>query len=892
LPYLPNYLALINVFMNRINMKSCFVIAAILFSSNVIAQTPVVSISGTACVGSTLSGHSSIQPYSIIWQLNGFSMDSAFNSWNISANTVAGKAGGQAGAGTDSLRGAAGIYVYANGNIYVADDQNFRIQKWTIGFNSGSTVAGGVNQGSGLGQLSNAQNIVLNGGYLYVSDKNNNRILRFSAPFAQGNNGVIVAGGLGAGTQHNHLNRPAGISFDASGNLYVCDQGNNRVLKFTPPFASGNNGTIVAGGNGVGNSPKQFYAPYGIYLDASSNLYVSDSGNHRVLKFISGSDSTTNGTLVAGGNGAGSNANQLASPMGIWVDGNKTVYIADMQNNRIQQWLYGAASGITIAGGNGIGAANNQLVNPINIFMDGFNNLFVGDYSNNRVQMITPSITYNHSALSAGLYTIKVTTFAGASNTSAIYSVSDTLRTSASIHNVPAAAICSGDTLHLSINALNAGATPSYQWYKNGNVIVGATQDSLKAYNLNNGDWFNCSVQSSYVCPVLPTYITAADTITVNPLVYPQINVMPNTASDSICAGTQVVFTASYQNQGSHPTFLWKLNGQSAQVPPAFTSYTTDTLRSGDMVTCQLISNAQCLLSNTVFSLPVVMHVDSFVTPAIVTTLLPGDTVCSGDSLFFSEHAINVGTNPMYQWYDNGNLINGISGPSFATLAAPYIGHNIICYVTSSLPCVTSNIVQSDSVHIYGTNYTIFNAIANASKTNLSYAHEPVKFTATTNVNSALVSYQWRKNSVNIAGATADTLVDNTLVDNDAVDYIATTTFSCINVQSIVSNLVLIHAPLQLGNLNNDADGLNVFPNPIKSNFVISGHMNAKDGINNLQINILNAQGLLIENRLCPIKNNTYTENFVIPENLSSGVYFVELKYDNFQQVKRVLVIK
>lgn len=198
--------------------------------------------------------------------------------------------------------------------------------------------------------------------------------------------------------------------------------------------------------------------------------------------------------------------------------------------------------------------------------------------------------------------------------------------------------------------------------------------------------------------------------------------------------------------------------------------------------------------------------------------------------------------------------------------------------------------MQSDSVHIYGTNYTIFNAIASASKTNLSYAHEPVKFTATTNVNNALVSYQWRKNSVNIAGATADTLIDNTLVDNDAVDYIATTTFSCINVQSIVSNLVTIHAPLQLSNLGNSNINFNVYPNPVKTNFVISGQLNIQGPNNNLQIDILNAQGVLIESRIGQIKNYSFSENFTLPENLSSGVYFVELKHDNFRQVKRIVV--
>ncbi|CAF4267236.1 unnamed protein product, partial [Adineta steineri] len=107
-------------------------------------------------------------------------------------------------------------------------------------------------------------------------------------------------------------------------------------------------------------------------------LYVTDTGNHRIMKFPSGSTSATYGTVVAGGNGAGSGANQLNNPRSILVDSQGTLYISDGDNNRVQRWLQNAKSGTTIVGGTK-GTASNQLRWPEQILFDKYNNLLVSD---------------------------------------------------------------------------------------------------------------------------------------------------------------------------------------------------------------------------------------------------------------------------------------------------------------------------------------------------------------------------------------------------------------------------------------------------------------------------------------------------------------------------------
>lgn len=123
---------------------------------------------------------------------------------------------------------------------------------------------------------------------------------------------------------------------------------------------------MVAGFGGAGNALDQlkFQGQPGIYVDQNETLYISDVGNHRVVKYYSNS---TSGIIVAGGHGQGSNLNQLNAPAGIYLDEIHeigAIYICDEQNHRIQKWLYGSTEGITVA------QDNEQLYAPMSILLE------------------------------------------------------------------------------------------------------------------------------------------------------------------------------------------------------------------------------------------------------------------------------------------------------------------------------------------------------------------------------------------------------------------------------------------------------------------------------------------------------------------------------------------
>ncbi|CAF3801481.1 unnamed protein product [Rotaria sp. Silwood1] len=182
---------------------------------------------------------------------------------------------------------------------------------------------------------------------LYINDYNNNRIIKYTRGSSVG---VPLTNGNGSGL--SQVSAPFGSVIDIYGNLYVSDAGNSRIMKYSnisltsasPPIT----GQVVAGGS-LGSNYSQLYAPWGLAVDASGNVYISDHRNSRVMKWTPGS---TTGTLVAGiGNGTvGNGSRELSGPMGIFLDQNLTLYIADFYNDRIQKWPLGSTTGTTVAG--------------------------------------------------------------------------------------------------------------------------------------------------------------------------------------------------------------------------------------------------------------------------------------------------------------------------------------------------------------------------------------------------------------------------------------------------------------------------------------------------------------------------------------------------------------
>ncbi len=203
--------------------------------------------------------------------------------------------------------------------------------------------------------------------------------------------GVTVAGNLTSGFSASELNSPSDVFIDNNNNIYVCDIYNNRIQKFPTGSVGGTSATTVAGGNGNGYASNQLQNAYGFTLDATNNIYITNSFAHRIDKWLAGA---TSGTTIAGVSASyGNAANQFQLPKRMVLDKCGNMYIADSYNHRVQKFAIGSTVGVTVAGGNGNGNAANQLSYPTDVALDDAGNLYICDNENHRIQRFSPNST-------------------------------------------------------------------------------------------------------------------------------------------------------------------------------------------------------------------------------------------------------------------------------------------------------------------------------------------------------------------------------------------------------------------------------------------------------------------------------------------------------------------
>ena len=369
--------------------KALAIVPTVTLSSNV----TTIAEDGTAVITATLDYASTIETVVSFAATGSAVLDGDYSVDYTGKGTVVTVAGGNGeGSGTNQLANPYGIALDQNGNIYVGDASNYRVQKWVPGSAEGTTVAGGNGSGSAANQLSDFKGIAVDGsGNIFIAGSNNDRIQKW-VPGAT--TGITVAGGNGEGSAANQLNHPTGLALDIDGNIYVADGGNYRVQKFPSNSTSSTNGITVAGGDvGIWNVPNpDQIRPFNVGVDKTGNIYVADVLNHRIQKFPSNSTSSTDGITVAGGNGSGSGTNRLANPYDIALDQNGNIYVSDATNRRVQKFPSNSTvstDGITVAGGNGPGSNSNQFYDLREIDLDAAGNLYAVDrIQNHRVQKI------------------------------------------------------------------------------------------------------------------------------------------------------------------------------------------------------------------------------------------------------------------------------------------------------------------------------------------------------------------------------------------------------------------------------------------------------------------------------------------------------------------------
>ncbi|CAF4076790.1 unnamed protein product [Rotaria sordida] len=180
--------------------------------------------------------------------------------------------------------------------------------------------------------------------------------------------GTTVAGDANgaAGVTQNRLRLPNDVSLDSSNTLYIADSGNNRIQKW---LAGANIGATVAGqANGTeGTAANQLNDPQGVVVDSSGNVYVAENSNNRVQFWP-----------PAAAQGKSIVSTGLSLPIAITRNANTGIlYVTDSVANSVVQIDPVANTTTTVAGGNGAGNATNQLDFPNGIYFDSATNSLV-----------------------------------------------------------------------------------------------------------------------------------------------------------------------------------------------------------------------------------------------------------------------------------------------------------------------------------------------------------------------------------------------------------------------------------------------------------------------------------------------------------------------------------
>ena len=188
-----------------------------------------------------------------------------------------------------------------------------------------------------------------------------------------------------AGSANNQFSDPLGLALDSSsGTLYISDSGNHRVMRYLSGTSSG---VLVAGGNGGGTGSTQLYNPRGLYFDSSTNsLLIANNYAHNIVRWVIGANTWT---LVAGSSTGilGSTSTLLSYPTDVVLDSLRNIYVSDEGNHRIQLFLAGQSNGTTILGVTGTFGSTAQLFDtPSSLAIDRQFNIYVTDYNNYRVQ--------------------------------------------------------------------------------------------------------------------------------------------------------------------------------------------------------------------------------------------------------------------------------------------------------------------------------------------------------------------------------------------------------------------------------------------------------------------------------------------------------------------------
>jgi hypothetical protein len=286
----------------------------------------------------------------------------------------------------------------------------------------------------------------------------------------------------------------------------------------------------------------------------------------------------------------------------------------------------------------------------------------------------------------------------------------------------------------------------------------------LSPAGAGEGNYASGAVQFNLANPNPVSYTVLQDCyteqcLTTTQSVNPSVAIVSDDADNSVCAGIQVVLTATPNNGGTGPGYQWKLNGSNVGNN---SSQYTFTPVNGDVVSVEMTPNNICQLQNSVTSNSITTTVIANANPTIsIVSDLSGNVICgaSGTTVTFTATAGQAGTTPVYQWKKNGTNV-GTNAATFSTSTLAG-GDLITCVLTPNNVCQSSNSVASAPITLVAASTQTYYADGDAD----GYGNATVSTTSCT-IPSGYVSNSQDCDDTNANIYTGATEVCNGVDDN------------------------------------------------------------------------------------------------------------------------------
>jgi hypothetical protein len=385
-------------------------------------------------------------------------------------------------------------------------------------------------------------------------------------------------------------------------------------------------------------------------------------------------------------------------------------------------------------------------------------------------QNFTVRLTSNAICATQALVSSGVLTVTGVSSVTPSVSV---------LSGVSSGPICVGTSITFTATPINGGSTPGYVWRINGNPVSGQTGSTFTTSTLSNNDQVSVVLSSNDPC-ASPNSATSASTI-VNLVtsITPSVIATSSIPGNTICAGTEITFTANPTNGGNNPGYVWRINGNPV-IGQTGSTFATSSLINGQTVSVFLTSSFTCANPATTSSTPISVTVNPIPAPSVSVSSSQGNTICQNSSTILTANPINGGSNPGYQWFLNGDLIVGQTGATLVTPISLSATANYTVQLRSNANCATTAPVGSQNFALALTPNTLpLVAFISNIPGNTICNGQSITFTATPSNGGSAPQYQWMVNGNDIVGQTSATFTSTTISNNAEISVRMTSNAVC-----------------------------------------------------------------------------------------------------------------